>query len=237
MGMSAWYGETDEAESIATIQRALELGIFFLDTADIYGAEARRERDARRQGDRGTPRRGRARDEVRQRLRGGQAEHQRQARVRSRGAREVARAPERRLRRPLLPASRRQDRSDRRDGRSDGGARRGGQGAPPRPLGGVAGDDPARACDASDHRAAERVLAVDARPRGQRGARNRARPRHRLRRLLAARPRVPHRARSRRRTTSPTTTSASTTRVFRARTSSGTSRSSRACRSSRRRRA
>jgi aryl-alcohol dehydrogenase-like predicted oxidoreductase len=37
--MSAWYGETDEAESIATIQRALELGIFFLDTADIYGAE------------------------------------------------------------------------------------------------------------------------------------------------------------------------------------------------------
>jgi aryl-alcohol dehydrogenase-like predicted oxidoreductase len=39
MGMSAWYGETDEAESIATIQRALELGIYFLDTADIYGAQ------------------------------------------------------------------------------------------------------------------------------------------------------------------------------------------------------
>jgi aryl-alcohol dehydrogenase-like predicted oxidoreductase len=39
MGMSAWYGATDEAESIATIQRALELGIFFLDTADIYGAQ------------------------------------------------------------------------------------------------------------------------------------------------------------------------------------------------------
>ncbi len=38
MGMSAWYGATDEAESIATIHRALELGIFFLDTADIYGA-------------------------------------------------------------------------------------------------------------------------------------------------------------------------------------------------------
>ena len=30
MGMSAWYGETDEAESIATIQRALELGISFI---------------------------------------------------------------------------------------------------------------------------------------------------------------------------------------------------------------
>jgi aryl-alcohol dehydrogenase-like predicted oxidoreductase len=38
MGMSAWYGATDEEESIATIHRALELGIFFLDTADVYGA-------------------------------------------------------------------------------------------------------------------------------------------------------------------------------------------------------
>jgi aryl-alcohol dehydrogenase-like predicted oxidoreductase len=37
MGMSAWYGETDDDESIATIHRALELGIFFLDTADVYG--------------------------------------------------------------------------------------------------------------------------------------------------------------------------------------------------------
>jgi aryl-alcohol dehydrogenase-like predicted oxidoreductase len=37
MGMSAWYGATDEQESIATIHRALELGIFFLDTADVYG--------------------------------------------------------------------------------------------------------------------------------------------------------------------------------------------------------
>jgi len=37
MGMSAWYGATDEQESLATIHRALELGIFFLDTADVYG--------------------------------------------------------------------------------------------------------------------------------------------------------------------------------------------------------
>jgi aryl-alcohol dehydrogenase-like predicted oxidoreductase len=37
MGMSAFYGTTDEAESIATIQRALELGVDFLDTAQLYG--------------------------------------------------------------------------------------------------------------------------------------------------------------------------------------------------------
>jgi aryl-alcohol dehydrogenase-like predicted oxidoreductase len=37
MGMSEFYGPTDEAESIATIHRALDLGVTFLDTADMYG--------------------------------------------------------------------------------------------------------------------------------------------------------------------------------------------------------
>ncbi len=37
MGMSEFYGPADEQESIRTIHRALELGMTFLDTADIYG--------------------------------------------------------------------------------------------------------------------------------------------------------------------------------------------------------
>ncbi|EQD34581.1 oxidoreductase protein, partial [mine drainage metagenome] len=37
MGMSQSYGSPDDTESIATIQRALDLGVNFLDTADIYG--------------------------------------------------------------------------------------------------------------------------------------------------------------------------------------------------------
>ncbi|HEY5196226.1 MAG TPA: aldo/keto reductase [Solirubrobacteraceae bacterium] len=37
MGMSAFYGETDDAEATATIHRALDLGCNFLDTSDMYG--------------------------------------------------------------------------------------------------------------------------------------------------------------------------------------------------------
>ena len=43
MGMSAFYGERDEAESLATIRRAVELGVNFLDTADVYGQGANEE--------------------------------------------------------------------------------------------------------------------------------------------------------------------------------------------------
>jgi len=37
MGMSEFYGTTDDVESTATIHRALDLGLSFLDTADVYG--------------------------------------------------------------------------------------------------------------------------------------------------------------------------------------------------------
>ena len=43
MGMSAFYGSTDEREATATIHRAIELGVTFLDTAEMYGPHTNEE--------------------------------------------------------------------------------------------------------------------------------------------------------------------------------------------------
>ncbi|HEY6749620.1 MAG TPA: aldo/keto reductase [Mycobacteriales bacterium] len=47
MGMSAFYGSDDEKESVATLERALELGVTFWDTAQMYGWGANEELIAR----------------------------------------------------------------------------------------------------------------------------------------------------------------------------------------------
>src|SRR5215831_10043210 len=52
MGMSEFYGTTDEGEAIATIHRSLELGIDFLDTADMYGRGANEKLVGKAIGDR-----------------------------------------------------------------------------------------------------------------------------------------------------------------------------------------
>jgi aryl-alcohol dehydrogenase-like predicted oxidoreductase len=52
MGMSAFYGSDDERESVATLERALELGVTFWDTAEMYGRGANEQLIARTLGDR-----------------------------------------------------------------------------------------------------------------------------------------------------------------------------------------
>ncbi len=69
MGMSAFYGATDEPEALRTIQRALDLGCNFLDTSDMYGPHTNERLVGAR--DRAAPRRGLPGDQVRHQARAG----------------------------------------------------------------------------------------------------------------------------------------------------------------------
>ena len=194
MGMSfAFTGAgSDDAESIRTIHRALDLGVNFIDTAEVYGPYVNEELVG--QGDQGPPRRGRARHQVR---------HDLAHRSRARAARQqpgqhphgrggVAATAGHRPHRPLLPTPGRPQHPDRGHHRRRRRTDRRGQGPPHRAVGGVGRHDPPRTRRAPDHRAAVGVLAVDPRP-GARGAAAVARARHRLRAVLAARQGLPDR--------------------------------------------
>ena len=136
-GHAEFYGTADEAEAIATIHRALDLGVTFLDTADMYGPSPTSSWSARRS------RTGATRSQLATKFGnergpdGSWVGIDGSPGVRPAGVRRLAAATRRRPHRPLLPAPRRPDRADRGDRRRDGRARRGRQGrgtsASPRP--------------------------------------------------------------------------------------------------------
>ena len=137
MGMSEFYGTPDEHGGIATIHRALDLGVTFLDTADMYGPFTNEQLVGKAIAGR--------RDEVQLATKFGNERGADGSRLGINGSPEYVRARLRRLaaaarrrpHRPLLPAPRRPDRPDRGDRRRDGRARRGRQGPPPRPVRGL----------------------------------------------------------------------------------------------------
>ena len=185
MGMSWAYGAGDDAESIAVIHRALELGVTFLDTSDVYGPFTNEQLVGRALAGR--------RDELVIATKAGlvvedsrelRARPRRPARAHPRGLRGLAAATRRRRDRPLLPAPRRPRRAGRGQLRRDGRARRRGQGARARALRGRRADPRARGGDPPDRRAAVGALALDARR-----ARRRAAVVHRARRRVRARSR------------------------------------------------
>ena len=162
--MSEFYGATDEDQSIATIRRALDLGVTFLDTSDMYGSGHNEQLVGRAIADR--------RDEVQLATkfairRDDSGNHSiDNSPVDPPGLRRLPAPPWRGPHRPLLHAPPQPGRADRGERGRHGRARERRQGAPPRALRGQRRHPACRAGHASDHGAPERVVALHARDRG-----------------------------------------------------------------------
>ncbi len=104
MGMSEFYGSADEGEAREVINRALDLGVSFIDTADMYGPFTNEKLVGAAIA--GPPRGGRPGDQVRQRPRRERRvpRRPRRRRVRAPVLRGLAAPPRGRADRPLLPA-------------------------------------------------------------------------------------------------------------------------------------
>ena len=168
MGMSDFYGGRDEAEAVATLHRALELGVTMLDTADMYGVGSNEELvgraiKGRRDGVVIATKFGNVRAPD-----GKPLGRQRQARLCPLGLRGQPAAAGGGGDRPLLPAPGRSRDADRGHGGRHGRAGAPGQGALSWAVRGGAGHDPARPCRSPDRGAADRVFPLEPRPRGPR---------------------------------------------------------------------
>jgi diketogulonate reductase-like aldo/keto reductase len=163
MAMSGYYLDPDssEAESIRTIRRALDLGVTFLDTAEVYGPYTNEELVGRALKGR--------RDEVVLATKFGLVSHAGAgAGVLDSSAANIRTAVEGSLKRlgtdridPLLPAPCRPQHADRGHRRRPGRAGGRGQGPAHRPVRGRTRNDPPRPRRVPDRRAADRVLPVD----------------------------------------------------------------------------